>query len=184
MSMSTFLILGIGSAAVSCLAATPSSDDRAGERMHGGLELLRPALPDGGTWLLGEAGVGRPFLARILIVNRSQAQILLWEHETTEGTLCAAVELTDAAGRTHLLKPPVIERTGSGPARIAIAPNAIHRIDLELLRASGIRELEPGDYELRVVYMNRNPGSSAPPVWTGRLVSEAVAIRIVPLGRP
>ncbi|MDX2038284.1 MAG: hypothetical protein SFX72_16665 [Isosphaeraceae bacterium] len=184
MSISTFLILGIGSAVLSCLSATPPRDDRAEERMHGGLEILRPGLPDGQTWLLGEAGVGRPFLARILIVNRSQASIVLWDHETTEGSLCAAVELTDAAGRTRLLKPPVIERTGSGPARIAIAPNAIHRLELELLRASGIRELEPGDYELRVVYLNRNAGTSAPPVWTGRLVSEAVAIRIVPPGRP
>ncbi|MGE3818398.1 MAG: hypothetical protein AB7I30_03110, partial [Isosphaeraceae bacterium] len=52
----------------------------------GGLEILKPGLPDGSQWILGPKGIGRPFRVRLTLSNVSDGPIALWDLADSEGS--------------------------------------------------------------------------------------------------
>jgi hypothetical protein len=144
-----------------------------------GLELLRVELPDGQEWALGKGAVGRPFIARLLLINRSDGPLRIWDPLNSEGNQCVSLELTDQTGQKTVLRMPAIERSAGVPTVVLIEPNEVVRIDNELLRANFQAIPRPGSYTLTVTYENMLD-SSGPieGVWTGRLTSPPQQIQV------
>ena len=175
----------LGCLAVSCVVPNGAGshggadEDEKAPRSLGGLEFLPLDLPDGGTWTLGSRGMGRPFLARLRLSNRSDKPIRLWDPENSEGSRCAFVELTDGHGRRTLLRPPAVERSGTATV-VTVPPHGVLKLDLELLRLIGERPLPPGKYALRATYENRlDHVFGMRDIWTGRIAAEAREITVV-----
>ncbi len=142
---------------------------------------LHLALPDGNTWVLGEHGVGKPFMARLLLDNRGKTPVTIWDYRNTEGSSAPGVTLTDAQGNSTILRPPPMERAAGVPTVITIQPTQVIAIELELLRLVGERDLPPGKYKLSA--FNENKFKNASPfvkaeVWMGHIEAEPVEITI------
>ncbi len=173
--------------AIVLLAVTSLAPAAADAPAAGGLNLLKVDLPDGGKWILGEGGVGRPFMATLLLDNPGKTPVTLWDHQNSEGAQCPGVVLTDPKGKQTVLQPPAIARAGGIPTVVTIQPHGVMRIELELLRLIGERGLPPGKYQLRGFYENKlknDFGFIKAEVWTGWIESEAVTIEIVAPTRP
>ena len=81
-------------ASVMILAATGSLVAVVAQRQPG-LAVLRVDLPDGAKWTLGDGGIGRPFKARLLLVNHGKDPVTIWDYQNSEGAQCPGVILTD-----------------------------------------------------------------------------------------
>lgn len=147
-----------------------------------GLAFLRVDFPDGTAWTLGKGGIGRPFMARLLLVNQGTVPVTIWDYKNSEGAQDPGVILTDKNGKETILRPPPIERAAGVPTVITIQPHQVLPIDLELLRLIGERGLPSGKSSLKGFYENKlkNDGTFIKtPVWLGRIESEPVEITIV-----
>jgi sulfatase modifying factor 1 len=147
-----------------------------------GLTVLRANLPDGTKWTLGDGGIGRPFKATLLLVNRGKRPVTIWDYQNSEGAQCPGVILTDEKGKETILRPPPFPRLAGVPTVITIPPTQIIAIELELLRLIGERGLPPGKYRLKAFYENELKNDKVfikSEVWVGRMESELVEITIV-----
>jgi formylglycine-generating enzyme required for sulfatase activity len=147
-----------------------------------GLAFLRADLPDGTTWTLGNGGIGRPFKARLLLVNQGKEPVTIWDYQNSEGAQCPGVILTDEKGKETILRPAPIERITGVPSAITIPPTQTIAIELELLRLIGERGLPPGKYRLKGFYENKLKNDKSfikSEVWLGRIESDPVEITIV-----
>jgi hypothetical protein len=148
------------------------------------LDLLRVDLPDGTTWTLGDKGVGRPFMASLLLCNKGKAAIRIWDPTNSEGSACPRITLTDATGKETVLQKAPIERSAGAPTIWTIEPNQVIKIDLELLRLIGEHSLPAGTYKLRAFYQNTLADSDPiKGVWTGQIASPVQEIKIVAPGK-
>ena len=146
-----------------------------------GLALLRTDLPDGAKWILGNGGIGRPFKARLLLVNQGKEPVTIWDYQNSEGSQCPGVILTDEKGKETILRPAVMERITGVPSAIVIPPTQTIAIELELLRLIGERGLPPGKYRLKGFYENKLKNDKSfikSEVYLGRIESEPVEITI------
>jgi len=142
---------------------------------------LRVELPDGGTWILAEGGIGRPFAVRFVLSNRGEAAITLWDADGSEGRGCFHVILTDTKGNETLLQPEPVERSAGVPTAMTLNPGQKLPINFDLLRLIGEKSPAAGDYQLRLEY--RNELAQAGPVkqvWTGQIASASKPLKIVP----
>lgn len=147
-----------------------------------GLALLRSDLPDGAKWTLGKGGIGRPFNARLLLVNQGKEPVTIWDYQNSEGSQCPGVVLTDEKGRETILRPAMMERITGVPSAITIPPTQTIAIELELLRLIGERGLPPGKYKLKGFYENKLKNDKVfilSEVWLGRIEGEPVEITIL-----
>jgi hypothetical protein len=154
----------------------------AAEHASAGLTFLRVDLPDGKTWTLGQRGIGRPFMAVLLLSNEGQTPIKLWDHKNSEGAQSPGVILTDAKGQETILRPAPIARAAGFPTVETLQPHGVIGIELELLRLIGQRGLPPGAYKLKGIYENKLKNETdfiKGEVWTGRIESAPVEIAIV-----
>jgi len=130
-------------------------------------------LLDGERFILAEGGIGRPFLVRLLLVNRGETPLRLWQPGTGEADACPAVLLADGDGEEIVLRVPPTLRVTGVPQATALEPGRLLRIDLDLLRLVGGGSPAPGGYRLRGLYESVIPRSmGVEGVWTGRLLSE------------
>jgi len=149
-------------------------------KSENGLELLRVELPDGQEWALGKGAVGRPFIARLLLINRGDGPLRIWDPLNSEGSQCASVELTDQTGQKTVLRMPALERSAGTPSFVLLEPNEVVKIDNELLRATFETIPPPGSYTLTATYENALERSGPiKNVWTGRLSSPPQKVQIV-----
>ncbi len=150
------------------------------------LEFVRLDLPDGTNWVLGEGGIGRPFLARLVLANNGRRPIQIWDPAGSEGSVCPLVVLADAQGRETIIRPkPVLRLAGVATARTLAAGDVVV-IDLELLRLVDEESPPPpGDYTIRAIYANRlDQAFPITGVWTGTIQSNRQAMKIIaPSGR-
>ena len=147
-----------------------------------GLASLRVDLPDGTKWILGNGGIGRPFKARLLLVNRGKESVTIWDYQNSEGAQCPGVILTDEHGKKTILRPPPMLRLAGVPSVITIQADGVIAIELELLRLIGENGLPPGKYRLKAFYENKLANDKVfikSKVWVGRMESESVEITIV-----
>jgi hypothetical protein len=146
-----------------------------------GLAFVRLDLDDGRRWILGEGGIGRPFLARLVLANNAKNPIKIWHPLETEGSGCARVVLTDALGRETVLQPPIIPRFAGVAMGRTIAPSEVLTIELELLRLIDVNAPPPpGDYKIQAFYESpADPETKTRGIWTGTLHSDAIPITIV-----
>jgi hypothetical protein len=158
--------------------------DRKVPMTHKDLELVRVDLPDGKTWTLGAKGVGRPFMARLVLCNRGKAPIRIWDPANSEGSSCPRIVLTDFTGKETILQKAPVERSAGAPTFWTIEPNQVVKIDLELLRLIGEQSLPEGTYKLQGFYENAQ-GESDPikGIWTGKIASAVQEIKIVAPGK-
>lgn len=143
------------------------------------LQIFRIGLPDGRQWVLGKDGIGRPFSVRLLLLNRSDETMMIWDPNNTEGASAAGIILTDGKNRQTVLRPVGIERSAGVPTVITIAPDGVFSLDLDLLRLTGQNSLPAGNYSIKGEYRNNVKGEGPfENVWTGRIVSESSEITI------
>lgn len=151
--------------------------------VHKDLELLRVDLPDGKMWTLGDKGVGRPFMARLVLRNRGKAAIRIWDPANSEGSSCPRIVLTDFTGKETVLQQTPVERSAGVPTCWTIEANQVVKIDLELLRLIGEHSLPEGTYKLQGIYQNGLADSDPiKGVWTGQIASPVQEIKIVAPG--
>ena len=118
------------------------------------LEFLRLELPDGKSWVLGAGGIGRPFLVKLLLVNRGQTTFNLWDPRDAEGSEAARIALTDGLGRRTVLAPAAPAARSGVPGALPVRANQVVAIELDLLRLIGTRSLAPGEYKIQGLYEN------------------------------
>jgi hypothetical protein len=167
---------------LSCIALFLSLGGGVVAQPPAGLAILRVDLPDGTKWTLGDGGIGRPFKARLLLVNQGKDPVTIWDYQNSEGAQCPGVMLTDEKGKETILLPPPFPRLAGVPTVITIPPTQIIAIELELLRLIGERGLPPGKYRLKAFYENKLKNDKVfikSEVWVGRMESEPVEITIV-----
>ena len=147
-----------------------------------GFAILRTDLPDGTTWILGDGGIGRPFMAWLLLVNEGKQPVTIWDYQNSEGACCPGVILTDEKGKETILRPAPTAQAAGIPSIITIEPHQIVRIELELLRLIGKHGLPPGPYKLKGFYENKLKNDEVfikKAVWVGRIESKPVEFTIV-----
>ena len=145
------------------------------------LEFVRLELSDGTSWILGEGGVGRPFLARLVLANNGKRPITIWDPTGAEGSSCPQVVLADAKGRETILRPRAVARAAGVPMGRTLAPTEVFAIELELLRLVDVNSPPPpGEYTIRAIYRSEaieNPFIKD--IWTGTIQSDRLAMKIV-----
>jgi hypothetical protein len=161
-----------------CAAA---SDEQPKDEQKRGLKLLRVDFPDGTRWTLGEGGLGRPFMVRLVLTNDGPEPVRIWDPHNSEGASCPRVALTDPQKRETILLPPGIARAAGIPTTVTLKPQEVFVIELDLLRLIDERGLAPGKYQLQGRYENdlKEAGFGIKDVWTGKLSSELQAMEIV-----
>jgi len=143
------------------------------------LAIVGISTPDGEQWVLGERGVGRPFGVRVVLANQGSSDLRVWRPDSADGVGLVEVLLTDTHGHSTVLRWAAKPRFGR-PAPMLLKPHETAVYSVELLRASGIDGLQPGDYRLTAQY--RVPASEdarSMGVWTGEVTSDTLNIRIV-----
>jgi len=158
------------------------TNDQPSAKPAAGLELLRVELPDGDRWLLGERGLGRPFVARLLLTNRGETPLKIWHPDCTEGSAAAGVWLIPGDGKKLILRRKPVERAAGVATAKTIKPNEVVRIDLELLRLIDSKSPAAGTYRVVGVYENDLPRVEQITVWSGRL--EKAADHAISIVRP
>jgi hypothetical protein len=165
------------------LAAHSLADDAGAPQPGDPAKLtLQLQLPDGNAWTLGAGGIGRPFMARLLLINPGQKPVRTWGYSGPEGAQCPSVTLTDEKGRVTTLRPPAEMRLAGVPVPMILQPAEVVPINLELLRLIGEHGLPPGKYKIQAFYENSlkdEPPFVTDPIWTGRIQSQATDMTIV-----
>jgi hypothetical protein len=163
-----------------CLALSVLGAGQA-EAPEKGLEFVRLELPDGTSWTLGEGGIGRPFLARMVLSNIGPRPIKIWDPSGSEGSSCPRVVLTDARGRETVLRPTPVPRFAGVPLARALAPSEGVAIELELLRLVDVHSPPPpGEYRIRAIYSGApEEDPSIKGIWPGTVASEPLTMKIV-----
>jgi hypothetical protein len=162
------------------VAAMPGDERPPVARQFRGLQLLALDLRDGTSWVLGPGGLGRPFLARMLLTNIGDAPLRIWDPDNSEGSQCPSIILSDAKGKDIELRPAPIERSSGVPTVWTINPKQVVAINLEMLRLVGTNSPPPGTYKIRAFYRNTEADSATiKGVWTGHIGTDPVEIKIV-----
>ncbi len=169
------LLIGVAIAVGSCMPLILAQD------IANGLSL-KLELPDGEKWVLGEKGIGRPFLARLYVCNNGEEDVRVWDPANSEGSVSPSVILTNGkTSRQFLLRPLFVNRT-TGPATFnVLKPHEVLSINLELLRLVD-EQCSPsaGEYLVTARYENsRDHGGQVKNIWTGRITSESKQIQIL-----
>ena len=174
-------ILAVSFVAISACGIRLLAIAEAGPRQEKPVVSIRFELPDGREWIVGDRGIGRPFLARLILVNDSRKPIKFWDPSGSEGSLCPSVVMDDGMGHEVVFRPPPVARAAGVPSTVTIQPSQSLTIDLELLRL--VKPKSPpvaGEYTLHAVYesaVSTFPGFQD--VWSGKLRSEPLEITVV-----
>jgi len=143
-------------------------------------------LPDGHDWVLDKGGLGRPFLARLVLVNWGPESIRVWTPEVGEGRLCPSVSLTNRLSGHLVVLRPRLSPVPDGIASFStIKPGEVKSIELELLRLIGECSPPEGIYMTTAHYISTidRSGTLVKGVWTGSIKSGVEEVRIVAPGR-
>jgi len=139
-------------------------------------------LPDGDAWVLGPKGLGRPFMARLLLSNAGDAPVTIWDPHNSEGATLPFVTLTDVAGKQTVFRPAPIARAAGFPTAWIFKPHEVRVIEIELLRLVDAKNVPaPGKYTIKAGYANENGEASGPvngPIWTGAIESNPQVVTI------
>jgi len=175
------IFYGVSFLTLATMRSQPAAEEPKAVPKGQGLKL-KVELPDGDKWVLGENGIGRPFLARLTLSNQGEEDIRVWNPTGSEGRVSPSIVLTNSkTTRQFLLRPHFVNRT-TGPATFeVIKPHESIGIDLELLRLVD-EECSPsaGNYNMSAYYQNEiERGGIVKDIWKGRIMSETHEIQIV-----